>query len=127
VILHLNSGSARGAQPGMGSTGPADAATETLMRYLAAELGPHGVRVLGLWIAGVPETLSPEKLAAVNPNLQLDDAGVQGLIGHLDQARMTRRSPRLDQVVETVAFLASDRAGGITGTMVNVTAGLIPE
>src|SRR5512132_1379711 len=86
VILHLNSGSGRGAQPGMGSTGPADAATETLMRYLAAELGPHGVRVLGLWIAGVPETLSPEKLAAVNPSLQLDDAAVQGLIGHLDQA-----------------------------------------
>jgi NAD(P)-dependent dehydrogenase (short-subunit alcohol dehydrogenase family) len=127
VILHLNSGSARAAQPGMGSTGPADAATETLMRYLAAEVGPHGVRVLGIWIAGVPETLTPEKLVAVNPNLRLDDAAIQGLIGHLDQARMTRRSPRLDQVVETVAFLASDRAGGITGTMVNVTAGLIPE
>jgi NAD(P)-dependent dehydrogenase (short-subunit alcohol dehydrogenase family) len=127
VILHLNSGSARAAQPGMGSTGPADAATETLMRYLAAEVGPHGVRVLGIWIAGVPETLTPAKLVAVNPNLRLDDAAIQGLIGHLDQARMTRRSPRLDQVVETVAFLASDRAGGITGTMVNVTAGLIPE
>jgi NAD(P)-dependent dehydrogenase (short-subunit alcohol dehydrogenase family) len=127
VILHLNSGSSRGAQPGMGSTGPADAATETLMRYLAAELGPHGVRVLGLWIAGVPETLSPEKLAAVNPSLQLDDAAVQGLIGHLDQARMTRRSPRLDQVVETLTFLASDRAAGITGTMINVTAGMIAE
>jgi NAD(P)-dependent dehydrogenase (short-subunit alcohol dehydrogenase family) len=126
VILHLNSGSARGAQPGMGSTGPADAATETLMRYLAAEVGPHGVRVLGIWIAGVPETLTPEKLAAVNPNLRLDAAAVQGLIGHLDQARMTRRSPRLDEVVATVAFLASDQAGGITGTMVNVTAGLIP-
>jgi enoyl-[acyl-carrier-protein] reductase (NADH) len=110
----------------MGSTGPADAATETLMRYLAAEVGPHGVRVLGIWIAGVPETLTPEKLAAVNPNLRLDAAAVQGLIGHLDQARMTRRSPRLDEVVATVAFLASDQAGGITGTMVNVTAGLIP-
>jgi NAD(P)-dependent dehydrogenase (short-subunit alcohol dehydrogenase family) len=127
VILHLNSGSARAAQPGMGSTGPADAATETLMRYLAAEVGPHGVRVLGIWIAGVPETLTPEKLVAVNPSMRLDDAAIQGLIGQLDQARMTRRSPRLDQVVETVAFLASDRAGGITGTMVNVTAGLIPE
>jgi enoyl-[acyl-carrier-protein] reductase (NADH) len=111
----------------MGSTGPADAATETLMRHLTAELGPHGVRVLGLWIAGVPETLSPEKLAAVNPSLQLDDAAVQGLIGHLDQARMTRRSPRLDQVVETLTFLASDRAAGITGTMINVTAGMIAE
>jgi NAD(P)-dependent dehydrogenase (short-subunit alcohol dehydrogenase family) len=48
VILHLNSASGAGAMPGMGSTGPADAATEALMRYLAAEVGPQGVRVLGI-------------------------------------------------------------------------------
>ena len=59
VILHLNSASGDGAMPGMGSTGPADAATESFMRYLAAELGPQGVRVCGLWTAGVAETLSP--------------------------------------------------------------------
>ena len=40
VILHLNSGSAKGTMPLMGSTGPADATTETFMRYLAAEVGP---------------------------------------------------------------------------------------
>src|ERR687896_465576 len=61
VILHLNSASGAGAMPGMGSTGPADAATEAFMRYLAAEVGPHGVRVCGIWTAGVAETLSDEK------------------------------------------------------------------
>jgi enoyl-[acyl-carrier-protein] reductase (NADH) len=35
-----------------------------------------------------------------------------------------RRTPRLADVAETMAFLASDRAAGITGTMVNVTCGL---
>ncbi|HYR49532.1 MAG TPA: SDR family oxidoreductase, partial [Candidatus Eisenbacteria bacterium] len=65
VILHLNSASGAGAQPGMGSTGPADAATETFMRYLAAELGPHGIRVCGIWTAAVVETLSKAKFAAV--------------------------------------------------------------
>src|SRR5437660_8610633 len=49
VILHLNSASGDGAMPGMGSTGPADAATEALMRYLAAEVGPQGVRGCGIW------------------------------------------------------------------------------
>src|SRR3954471_7377632 len=53
VILGLTSGSARGTQPGMGSTGPADAATEAFLRYLAAEIGPAGVRVLGIYTAGV--------------------------------------------------------------------------
>lgn len=50
VILSLTSGTAAAGvvAPMMGSTGPADAATETFMRYLAAEVGPHGVRVIGL-------------------------------------------------------------------------------
>ena len=63
MILSLTSGSAKGAQPGMGSTGPADAAHGAFLRYLAAELGPHGVRVLGIYTAGVAETLTREKLA----------------------------------------------------------------
>src|ERR671918_1538306 len=68
VILALDSGSANGS-PMMGSTGPADAATDTFVRNLAAEIGPRGVRVVGIWTAGLPETLSWEKLAAVNSNL----------------------------------------------------------
>ncbi|MDX6647164.1 MAG: Enoyl-(Acyl carrier protein) reductase [Miltoncostaeaceae bacterium] len=35
------------------------------------------------------------------------------------------RAPRLADVADVAAFLASDRAGGLTGTMVNVTAGLV--
>jgi NAD(P)-dependent dehydrogenase (short-subunit alcohol dehydrogenase family) len=126
VILALDSGSAHGS-PMMGGTGPADAAIDTLIRNLAAEVGPQGVRVLGMWVAGIPETLSPAKLAAVNPALAgMDDAAVQGLVGALDEMRMLRRSPRLVEVAETAAFLASDRAVGITGTFVNVTGGMFP-
>jgi NAD(P)-dependent dehydrogenase (short-subunit alcohol dehydrogenase family) len=47
VILALDSGSANGS-PMMGSTGPADAATDTFIRNLAAEIGPQGVRVVGI-------------------------------------------------------------------------------
>ncbi|HEY2041179.1 MAG TPA: SDR family oxidoreductase [Jatrophihabitans sp.] len=126
VILALNSGSAHGS-PMMGSTGPADAALDTFIRNLAAEIGPSGVRVLGIWTAGLPETLSPAKLKAVNSDLDLDDAAFQGLLNQLDQLRMTRRSPRLAQVADTAAFLASDRAAAITGTFVNVTSGMFPS
>ncbi|MBA2365840.1 MAG: 2-hydroxycyclohexanecarboxyl-CoA dehydrogenase, partial [Actinobacteria bacterium] len=35
------------------------------------------------------------------------------------------RAPRLADVTEVAAFLASDRAAGITGTMTNVTSGLV--
>jgi enoyl-[acyl-carrier-protein] reductase (NADH) len=70
---------------------------------------------------------SREKLAAVDSNLALDDAAYQGLLDSLDQMRMTRRSPRLDEVAATATFLASDKAGAITGTFVNVTSGMFPS
>lgn len=41
--------------------------------------------------------------------------------------RMLRRSPRLAEVAAVTAFLASDRAAGITGTFVNVTGGMFPS
>ena len=125
VILALDSGSANGS-PMMGGTGPADAATDTFVRNLAAEVGPHGVRVVGIWTAGVPETLSKEKLAAVDSNLE-DEAAFQGVLDRLDQMRMLRRSPRLAEVADVAAFLASDRAAAITGTFVNVTGGIFPS
>ncbi len=121
VILALDSGSAHGSTM-MGGTGPADAATDTFIRNLAAEIGPQGVRVLGIWTAGLPETLTQEKLAAVDSSFR-DEATYQGILKNLDQMRMTRRSPLLAEVAATAAFLASERAGAITGTFVNVTSG----
>jgi NAD(P)-dependent dehydrogenase (short-subunit alcohol dehydrogenase family) len=93
AILYLTSGSARDAMPLMGNTGPADAAVETFMRHLAAEIGPH--RVLGLYTAGVLETLVPEKLAAVNRTMKgLDAAAIEQMVGGLAQMTMLRRAPR---------------------------------
>ena len=124
VILALNSGSAH-SSPMMGSTGPADAAIDTFVRNLAMEVGPHGVRVVGLWVAGIPETLSPERLAGVNSAMQLDEAAFQGVLDHLASMRMLRRSPSLDEVADTAAFLASDRSA-LTGVFVNAT-GMFPS
>ena len=108
--------------PGMGSTGPADAGTEAFMRYLAAEVGPRGVRVCGIWTAGVAETPSEEKLTEVRWRERARAAGGSG-----DDRRMAalRRAPRLVDVAEVAVFLASDRAAGMTGTMVNATCGLV--
>jgi NAD(P)-dependent dehydrogenase (short-subunit alcohol dehydrogenase family) len=124
VILSLTSGSAAGhiASPMMGSTGPADAAVETFMRYLATEVGPHGVRVLGLWTAAVSGTLTQEKLDAVGGEGTPDPETVERMIAGM---AMLRRAPRLAQVADAAVFLASDRAAGMTGTITNVTCGLV--
>ncbi len=122
VILHLNSASGGGAMPGMGSTGPADAATESFMRYLAAETGPQGIRVCGIWTAGVVDTLTKEKMAVVGGPNTPDPADVDRMLSGMSALR---RTPRAVDVAETAAWLASDRAAGITGTMTNVTCGLV--
>lgn len=120
VILALDSGSAH-ASPMMGGTCPADAAIDTLIRALAHELGPKGVRALGMWVAGVPETLTPEALGEVNPALGTPGR-MRSVLDMLDGLRILPSSPRLHEVAELAAFLASDRAGAVTGTWVNGTA-----
>jgi NAD(P)-dependent dehydrogenase (short-subunit alcohol dehydrogenase family) len=123
TILHLTSGSSRGTMPLMGNTGPTDAATEAFMRYLAAELGPNGVRVVGIHTAAVAETLTREKMAKVTGGEGPDPAVV---LAGIAQMTMLRRPPALQQIAETAAFLASDRAGAITSGIVNATCGLVP-
>jgi NAD(P)-dependent dehydrogenase (short-subunit alcohol dehydrogenase family) len=122
VILALDSGSAKGS-PMMGGTGPADAATDTLVRNLAAEIGPQGVRVLGVYTAGVPETFAPE-FAGSNAVRDATGMGPEDIERIISQLAMLRRAPRLADVAATLTFLASDGAGSITGTFVNVTSGI---
>jgi enoyl-[acyl-carrier-protein] reductase (NADH) len=92
------------------------------MRYLAVELGPSGVRVCGIWTAAVTGTLTREKLAAVGGENVPDPETVEQMISGI---AALRRAPRLADVAEAAAFLASDRAGGVTGSMTNVTSGLV--
>jgi NAD(P)-dependent dehydrogenase (short-subunit alcohol dehydrogenase family) len=123
VILTLTSATSAAPSPGMGSTGPTDAAIESYLQTLAHEVGPQGVRVACLWTAAVVESLTTEKMAEVS-GVEMDPAEVEKAIAGIS---VLRRAPRLQQVADTVAFLASDRAAGITATKINVTAGLVPR
>jgi enoyl-[acyl-carrier-protein] reductase (NADH) len=60
-------------------------------------------------------------MAAVDPNAPAPLTVEEMIAG----AAALRRAPRLHDVAETAAFLASDHARGITGTMTNVTCGLV--
>ncbi|HWF55583.1 MAG TPA: SDR family oxidoreductase [Solirubrobacteraceae bacterium] len=125
VILWLTSGSATGAAPGMGGTGPADAATDNYMRQLARETGRDGLRVCGIWTAGVYDTFARHGDANVTRRASgMTAAQIDELIGGL---AALGRAPRLAEVADAAAFLASDRAAGMTGTVMNVTCGLVSE
>jgi NAD(P)-dependent dehydrogenase (short-subunit alcohol dehydrogenase family) len=112
VILMVTSGSGEAwTSPdvwAMGGTGSADAATESFMRYLAAEVGPRGVRVACLWTAGV--VMENDPLHAAKDMLV--------------SMSMLRKRPTIQEFADTAAFLASDRGSGITASVINVNSGI---
>jgi NAD(P)-dependent dehydrogenase (short-subunit alcohol dehydrogenase family) len=121
VILMVTSGSGEAWTPPemwpMGGTGPADAATESFMRYLAAEVGPRGVRTAVLWTAGV--VLDKEWLDSHPEDAELEVAK-DGLIS----MSMLRKRPTVQEFADTAAFVASDRGSGITASVINVNSGI---
>lgn len=91
--------------------GPVKAALESAARYLAAELGPAGIRV---------HPISPGPLPT---------RAASGLEGFDDLARVAaakaplRRLASIDDVGALAVFLASDAARAMTGCTVHVDAG----
>ncbi len=127
AILTLTNASSKGGSPLMGSTGVVAAAIESFARTLASEVGEHGVRVLGVKIAAVPELWGKKDLHT--DVFEKDSGGLDrsGIEAALAKMTMLRRVTTLAQVADVVAFLASDQAGGMTGTIINITGGMVPD
>jgi enoyl-[acyl-carrier protein] reductase I len=97
--------------PSYNVMGVAKAALEASVRYLAADLGPQGVRV---------NALSP------GPISTLAARGIPGFTNfaksHSERAPL-RRSTDVAEVGDTAVFLASDLSRGITGEILFIDQG----
>jgi 3-oxoacyl-[acyl-carrier protein] reductase len=107
--------------PLMGGFGVACAAIESLTHNLAGELGPHGIRVVCVRAEGLPEAWhdTPEESRQF-----ADLAEFQAL---MEGRTLLRRLPRLAEVANVAAFVASDRASAMTATVANVTCGSVVD
>ena len=126
VILTLSASGVRIADPVMGPPlmggfGVACTAIEALTMNLAGELGPRGIRVLCLRPEGIPETWS-EYTEEAKQFTKLEE-----FHDLLEGRTLLRRLPTLAEVANVAAFMASDQASAMTGTVVNLTCGSIPE
>jgi enoyl-[acyl-carrier protein] reductase I len=91
--------------------GLAKASLEASVRYLAASLGPKGVRVNGI-SAGPIKTLAA--------------SGIKGfgkILEFVEQNAPLRRNVTIEQVGNAAAFLLSDLAGGVTAEIMHVDSG----
>jgi len=97
--------------PSYNVMGLAKASLEANVRFLAADLGPQGIRVNAI-SAGPIKTLAA--------------AGVSGfrkMLGHVASYTPLRRNVTIEEVGNAAAFLCSDLASGITGEVLYVDAG----
>jgi enoyl-[acyl-carrier protein] reductase I len=97
--------------PGYNVMGLAKASLEANVRFLAADLGAHGIRVNAI-SAGPIKTLS----AAGIP-------GLRKMLAHVAATAPIKRNVTIDDVGHAAAFLCSDLAAGISGEILYVDGG----
>jgi enoyl-[acyl-carrier protein] reductase I len=111
AIVTLSYLGAMRSLPGYNVMGLAKASLEANVRFLAADLGPLGIRVNAV-SAGPIKTLS----AAGVP-------GLRKMMAHVAAIAPIRRNVTIEDVGNTAAFLCSDLAAGITGEVTYVDGG----
>ena len=97
--------------PHYNTMGLAKASLEASVRYLAANLGPKGIRVNAI-SAGPIKTLAAAGIA-----------GFSKIFKHVETFSPLRRNVNIDDVGNAAAFLLSDLAAGITAEILHVDGG----
>jgi NAD(P)-dependent dehydrogenase (short-subunit alcohol dehydrogenase family) len=125
VIMTVTALHSRTGVPLSGGYGPAQAAKEALTRELSAELAPHGIRVVGLRPHAMPETRAIRNGYEVRAKASgMSWEQFQQMLGSTTH---TRRLMTLKEMADVSAFMASDKASGMTGTNVNLTMGSLGD
>jgi enoyl-[acyl-carrier protein] reductase I len=111
AILTLTYLGAVRAVPNYNVMGLAKASLEANVRFLAADLGPRGIRVNGI-SAGAIKTLAAAGIS-----------GFRKMLGHMERVSPIRRNVTPEDVGNAAAFLCSDLAAGIAGEILYVDGG----
>ena len=125
VIMRVTALPSRTGIPLLGGYGPAMAALEALTRALSAELAPHGIRVVGLRPQAMPETRTIKE--AYEPRAQATGMTWEQWQAFLASRTHSRRLMTLIEMADMAAFMASDRASCMTGTILNLTMGSVDD
>ncbi|MFV8833523.1 enoyl-ACP reductase [Aquisalimonas sp.] len=110
-LLTLTYLGAERALPSYNVMGAAKASLEASVRYMAYDLGPHGIRVNGL-SAGPIKTLAAAGIGSFRKMLEFNA-----------RSAPLKRNVTTDEVGNVAAFLCSDLARGMTGEIVHVDSG----
>jgi sorbitol-6-phosphate 2-dehydrogenase len=123
IIINMASESGMEGSEGQSVYAATKAAIYNLTRSWAKELGKHNVRVVGV-APGILEATALRSEEYERALAYTRGITVEELHRRYKEASIPLgRSGRLSEVAGTVCFLASDRAGYIHGTVINVSGG----
>ena len=125
VIIFLTGSPARPHTPATSGIGAAFGAVENLTRHMAIELSPAGVRVVCLRTSANPDSRTIQDLTggmATMMNITPDQAKAS-----IAESTLLKVSPRTTDTARAAAFLASDPARMMTGTVLNSSAGVVAD
>jgi len=125
VIMTATPLLARIGAPLLGGYSPAMAAKDALTRNLSAELAPHGIRVVGLRPQAMPESSTIKE--AFERRAETTGLTWEQFQKFLESRTHPGRLMTLAEMANVAAFMASDRASGMTGTIVNLTMGSLDD
>jgi NAD(P)-dependent dehydrogenase (short-subunit alcohol dehydrogenase family) len=125
VILMHTPEPARIGAPLVGGMGPAWAAMEALNRDLSAECAAQGIRTICIRSSGLPETRTIDVVFGLHAKtIGIPPEQFRSIIEGMTHRK---RSSTLAEVANAAVFLASDQASGMTGTVANLTGGIIVD
>lgn len=125
AILTVTPIVSRAGIPNVGGFALAMGAIEVLTRNLSAELAPHGIRVAGLRADGMPDSATIKEVFGIHAKA----LGITWQQFHdvIASKNHRRRLLSLAELAEAAVFLASDQASGLTGTMLNLSLGMLDD
>jgi 3-oxoacyl-[acyl-carrier protein] reductase len=126
AILTLSTVGSRFARPGNLGYGTTCAAIEQMTQRLAVELGPSGVRVVCLRSQAISDAAAHGSYTGkvFAPLAAASGVSVEQMLAQWGEDQtLLGRLPTLAQVADAAVFLASDRAGAITGAVADLSCG----
>ncbi|HKZ37262.1 MAG TPA: SDR family oxidoreductase [Chryseolinea sp.] len=124
IIMHTPNAS-KISQPFIGGMPSTWAAMEALCRSLSVECGQYGVRSVCLHTTAIPETPLIDEVWDIHGKAH----GITFEQFHsvMESKTHRRRLTSLEELTNAAVFVASDEGGAITGTILNLTAGMIVQ